>query len=64
METTVLCECDSWDHCGKSIKLDQNLYLEIVRRNGVVVIVDGCKNGPNNSDTFIEQRDGYALYQE
>jgi len=35
-----------------------------ILQKGLVVIVDGCQNGPSPTDQLIEKRDGYALYRE
>jgi hypothetical protein len=60
--TQVICECDSWDHCGKSVELPVEEALEILRK-GLVIIVDGCQNGPNSTDVLVEKRKGYSIYR-
>ncbi len=58
----VLCECNSFG-CSKSIQLPIATAFEI-RQKGYVVIVDDCPTGPDTTDTLVEKRDGYSLYQE
>lgn len=59
----VICECESWRPCLQTIKLPLTEVQKIVT-SGLVVIVDGCINGPNPSDQLVERREGYSLYRE
>ncbi len=65
LTTTVICECDSWILCGKSksIQLSLKEAQEILQK-GLVVIIDGCQNGPSSTDQLVEKKDGYSLYRE
>lgn len=64
METTkVNCECDSRT-CVKSVRLPVDEALNIVRQEGLYVIVDGCSTGPSPTDKLVERRNGYSLYKE
>lgn len=56
------CECESFD-CNKKIELPLDVAMEI-SRNGHIVIVDGCKNGANPTDTLVEKGIGYSIYRE
>lgn len=61
--TTLICECNSWKPCGKNVQLSLQEAQDILQKE-LVVIVDGCPNGPDSTDQLIEKRDGYTLYQE
>lgn len=61
-DQTFLCMCDSLS-CDKSIQLPLEEALEVFP-NGLVLIVDGCVNGPSATDKFVEKREGYTLYRE
>jgi hypothetical protein len=54
------CECSSY--CGSTIHLSPTEYANILSA-GLVVIVDSCPTGPSPTDTLVEQRTGYSLYQ-
>ena len=62
MDMKVLCECDSYN-CDKVITLSFEENTES-HKDGKIIIIDGCKNGPNPNDVFIEKKDGYTLYRE
>ena len=61
-KTRVFCECDSVK-CLEIIELPVDTLREI-RQNQHLVILDSCKGGPQASDTLVEKREGYSLYQE
>ncbi len=35
-----------------------------VHYNNQVIIVDGCTNGPDDTDIFVRPEEGYKIYRE
>ena len=60
----VLCECNSFS-CNKSItlSLEENLEIHTVDTNQIIII-DGCDTEPEQTDEFVEKKNGYSLYRE
>jgi hypothetical protein len=58
-----ICECNDIN-CWLKIKLP---LADIPRGSGksgdMVIIVDGCKRGPESGDALVETRDGYKVYK-
>jgi len=59
----MLCECDSSD-CNLKVEISVKEAHEIIKRNNLILIVDGCQIGPEPTDELKEKRKGYALYSE
>lgn len=59
----VLCECNSFG-CNKAITLSLEENLEIHIEPNQIIIVDGCEKGPDQTDEFVEKKNGYSLYKE
>lgn len=67
----LLCQCLSFN-CNLSIQVPPEV-AEAVLSAGYVVIVDGCKSGPNKFDEPVDkslvdnrpesERGGYSLYK-
>lgn len=62
MDMRVLCKCESFD-CDKVIVLSFEENME-AHKDGRLIIIDGCCKGPNPTDVFIEEKDGYTIYRE
>lgn len=60
MSVEILCECSSL--CRKTVALDAGVYGDFSRQ-GLVIIVNGCKHGPEPTDVLVEEREGYKLYK-
>ena len=58
----ILCECNSFT-CRMTIDMSLEEGLE-AHKNGNLVIIDGCPNGPDPTDELIEKKDGYSIYRE
>lgn len=58
------CECQS----SRSLcRLQISIPFEdawVIKMRGAIIIVDGCKRGPEPTDILIEHCDGYSLYRE
>lgn len=58
----LLCECDS--DCVEEFEVPDEEALEIMlNRNNLTIISDNCKHGPEKTDVFVEQRQGYKVYR-
>lgn len=57
----MLCECSS-RYCNLSVDIPEQEYIE--KEENEVVIVDKCKTGPDPTDIFVCQKEGYSLYRE
>ena len=60
-KVTLSCECNHW--CGWVAEVDYKEALEN-RRNGYVLIVEGCPFGAEPTDVFVEKRNGYSVYHD
>ncbi len=58
----IVCQCESFN-CGLNVQISEEEALEVAR-SGLVPIVDGCRKGPNSTDEWVEDRQGYKLYRE
>jgi hypothetical protein len=57
-----VCECGS-----EACRLTVSVLVEEAppfRRDGCILIIDGCANGPAPGDTLVAQKQGYAWYKE
>lgn len=57
----AFCECNSTS-CKQLIDIEAEQLVEI-KRMGYIVISDDCNCGPETSDEFIRQDDGYKVYK-
>ena len=58
----IFCECNS-ANCGITADIELEVYQKAVA-DGVYVIVDGCRTGPEPEDILVEKREGYSLYKD
>jgi len=58
----ILCECNSFD-CRMTTDMS---YEESIKahKNGGIIIVDGCPNGPEDNDELIKVKEMYQIYRE
>ncbi len=63
----MLCNCRGMKHqrasCNGRVTITTDTHGQIVASN-LVVIVDGCPNGPDPNLTLISNRQGYQIYAE
>lgn len=58
-----ICECMS-PRCIMTVTLTMTRVTELAQMAHKVVIVDGCKHGPEPTDALVSKEDGYTIYQE
>lgn len=58
----VLCECNSFN-CKMAITLSLEDNFK-AHSNGGIVIVNGCRTGPDPTDILVIEKDGYSIYKE
>ncbi len=61
--TNVVCECYS-SNCGEVIGMLQEKLEDIKRIPNSVIIVEGCKQGAEDTDVLIAKEMGYSVYRE
>jgi hypothetical protein len=49
--------------CTLEAEISEEEYQEMGRKHQVF-IVDGCSSGPEKTDVFVEQRNGYKVYTD
>ena len=59
----VVCECNSLK-CKKTIDLPLEEAQKVVGTSGLIIIIDGCQNGPELTDTQVSKEKGYTIYRE
>ena len=64
MKMKVLCECNSFKGCRQTTDLSIETLTSIRNIKDSVIIIDGCPNGPERTDTLVEQKLGYSIYVE
>jgi hypothetical protein len=57
----ILCECNSF--CSKKVEITDEEFRENLRRRQIVISND-CPHGPEESDSLVEEREFYKIYQE
>lgn len=57
-----MCECMNAE-CRLMVVIPTAKYNSLSAKFQVV-IVDGCKHGPEPTDTFVSAEEGYTVYQE
>jgi hypothetical protein len=57
-----LCTCNTYS-CSLSVEIEEEEALRIGLA-GEVIIVHGCRGGPDLADALIERREGYDLYAD
>jgi len=57
-----LCECNSHE-CALKATLTMK-ELQEKRKLDLILIVDGCKRGPEPTDVLVKTCKGYKLYEE
>ena len=58
----LLCECMGFG-CDLTIEMSVEEGLK-ARAEGKIIIVAGCSAGPEDTDTLIEEKEGYSIYKE
>lgn len=59
----LVCECNS-ARCYKAVSVSLEVAQKIQAVPGQIVIVDGCRKGPDATDTLVRKGRGYTVYQE
>ncbi|MCK5609096.1 hypothetical protein KAR91_44890 [Candidatus Pacearchaeota archaeon] len=62
------CECNWFKYCGEMIEISDEdaekiKSAVITRTQRLIVIHNDCKNGPEKTDTLINRREKYSLFQ-
>lgn len=59
---TQYCECNSLA-CSRSMRIPISEVQDHYTKSGYVFISNSCIFGPEPTDVFIEQRQGYKVYK-
>ena len=64
MSQTVahVCECNSMS-CKLMVKIPLDVG-ERIKRENLILVVNGCVTPAMDGDILVEEREGYSLYRE